>query len=520
MKRISYLLILGMLIFSRTWGIEISIRDTGAIPDSVSLNTKAIQTAIDKCHQTGGGTVKVPAGIYLTGTIFLRDNVCLELQAGAELRGSTDISDYPEIKRNRALVYAYKTENASLQGNGTINGQGKFFTVKDNAPNRPFLVLIDSCFQIRISGVKLKNSAMWNLRLFGGSDIYVTGISIYSHCNFNNDGIDIDSKNVIISDCFIDCDDDALCLKSDRNVPCENVTVTNCVLASNCNLIKMGTASFGGFKNITISNCVLRRASESNLRDWDKTIKGITDSITGISGIALEIVDGGHMDQINISDIIMEGVQTPVFIRLGSRRNATGSMKNIQISNVIANNYSLIPSIISGVPGFYIENVKINNCIFNCMGKGEIYSHDIKIPEAEKGYPENRMFGHSLPAFGFFIRHVRGIQLVNLQFNLLNRDNRPAIWMEEGNSIYADNIVLSGPFLSPDAFFFRNVSNAWIQGFRSETPPDNFLYIDGENSSGIRLTNNDFSRVKKISTAGSAIKKKNIVTTMGNIRGK
>lgn len=517
MKKKIYLLGLGMMIFTQTWGIEISIRDTGAIADSTSLNTEAIQKAIDKCHQMGGGTVKVPAGIYLTGTIFLKDNVCFELQTGAELRGSTDISDYPEIKRNRALVYAYKTENASLQGNGTINGQGKFFNVKDNAPDRPFLVLIDSCFQIRISGLKLKNSAMWNLRLFGGSDIYVTGISIYSHSNFNNDGIDIDSRNVIISDCFIDCDDDALCFKSDRNVPCENVIVTNCALASNCNLIKMGTASFGGFKNITISNCVLKRASESNLRNWNKTIRGITDPVTGISGIALEIVDGGHMDQINISDIVMEGVQTPVFIRLGSRRNTTGSMKNIQINNVIANNCSLIPSIISGVPGFKIENVKINNCIFNLMGRGEIYSHDIKVPEAEKGYPENRMFGHSLPAFGFFIKHVRGIQLLNLQFNLLNPDNRPAIWMEEGSSIYAENIFLTGPSLSPDAFFFRNVSDAWIQGFRTETAFDNFLYIDGENSSDIKLTNNDFSRIKNFVTYSPDLRNKNAVIMLNNI---
>ncbi len=175
-----------------------------------------------------------------------------EVQRGAELRESGNIADYPEIKNNRALIYANKAKNASLQGDGVINGQGGLFHVGDNAPNRPFLVLIDSCTHIRISNLKLKNSAMWCLRLFGGSDIYVTGIQIYSHSNFNNDGIYIDSRDVRISDCYIDSDDDALSLKSDRQVPCENVVVTNCVLASNCNLIKMGTASFGGFKNITV----------------------------------------------------------------------------------------------------------------------------------------------------------------------------------------------------------------------------------------------------------------------------
>jgi hypothetical protein len=151
------------------------------------------------------------------------------------------------------------------------------------------------------------------------------------------------------------------------------------------------------------------------------------------------------------------------------------------------------------------------------MGKGEIYSHDTKVSEAEKGYPENRMFGYSLPAYGFFIRHARGIQLLNLQFNLLNPDHRPAIWIEEANSIYADNINLAGPSLSPDAFFLRNTSNAWFQGFRTETAFDNFLYIDGEDSSDIKLTNNEFSRIKNIVTYSPVTRKKNTVIMLNNI---
>jgi len=453
-KKIRFL-ILFTFIAVQAISIELSVTDFGAIPDSVTLNTKAIQAAIDKCHQSGGGIVKVPAGVYLTGTLFLKDNVTFEVQRGAEIRGSGKINDYPEIKRNRALIWAYKTKNASLQGDGVINGQGGLFPVGDNAPNRPFLVLIDSCTHIRISNLKLKNSAFWALRLFGGSDIYVTGVHIYSHCNFNNDGIDIDSKDVRISDCYIDTDDYALCFKSDRGVPCENVVVTNCILASNCNLIKMGTASFGGFKNITIQNCVLRRATESNFRHWHKSIGGVTDSITGIAGIALEIVDGGHLDQVNISDIVMEGVQTPIFIRLGSRRNPTGSLKNVIISNVIATNASLIPNIISGVPGFNIENVNIRNCIFNCMGKGEHVSYETEVPESENKYPENRMFGHSLPAFGFYIRHAKDIELSDIKFNLLNPDSRPALWVEKTASVDIRNLSVKGSATNKKLFYFR-----------------------------------------------------------------
>lgn len=203
----------------------------------------------------------------------------------------------------------------------------------------------------------------------------------------------------------------------------------------------------------------MRRASESNLRNWNKTIAGITDSIAGISGIALEIVDGGHLDQVNISDIVMEGIQTPIFIRLGSRRNATGSMKNIQISNVIATNCSLIPSIISGVPGFDIENVNIRNCTFNCMGKGKLVSYQDDVPEAENKYPENRMFGSSLPAFGFYIRHAKDIQLTDIRFNLINPDSRPALWVEKTASVHTDNLTIKGTALANKMIYFRDLND-------------------------------------------------------------
>jgi polygalacturonase len=413
-----------------------NILDYGAKADSITINTQAIQKVIDICYDKGGGIVIIPNGIFITGTLQLKDNITLHLEKMAVLRASIDTLDFPGGVDTQSLIYINQAKNVSVNGEGTIDGRGSSFIVnKSNPDNRPNLILVRDCKNIRIEDVTLKNSAYWTLRLQGNEHVFIKGISIYSHANLNNDGIDIDSKDVVISDCIIDTDDDALCFKSSQKTPCENVVVTNCIIASNCNFIKMGTMSRGGFKNITISNCVLRPASESNFRAWNKNLTGITDSITGISGIALEVVDGGFLDQVSITNISMEGVQTPVFIRLGSRENPTGSLKNVLISNIIATTKSLISSSITAVPGFYVENVILRNIIINCKGGGTLSDINRSVPEVEKNYPENRMFGNTLPAYGLYVRHARNITLDNVQFKLLQPDARFALWLEDSHDI-------------------------------------------------------------------------------------
>lgn len=424
---------------------DYEITEYGAKADGLTLNTQSIQKAIDQCSINGGGTVIVPPGVFLTGSISLKNHVTLYLTKNAVLRGSTNIAEYSNSQNLQALVSVYQVEDVSITGEGVIDGQGNSFPVKDNAPNRPYVVLVQESKNIHIENVKLKNSAMWTLRLRGSEHIIIKGISIYSHTNFNNDGIDIDSKDVVISDCIIDCDDDALCFKTDSRKTCENVAVTNCIISSNCNFIKFGTASLGGFKNISIGNCVLRPASESNHRFWNKSVPGVTDSITGISGIALEVVDGGFMDHVTISNISMIGVQTPIFIRLGSRRNPTGYLKNVIISNIIATTHSKIPCLISGVPGFYIENVILRDMFIACKGGGELSDVTRVIPENEKGYPENRMFGFSLPAYGMYIRHARNITIDNLQFELLQPDYRPALYFDDAQDIHIRHLKAAPP---------------------------------------------------------------------------
>lgn len=436
-----------------------NILDYKAKADGRTINTAAIQKAVDDCAANGGGLVLVPSGTFITGIIRLKSNVNFHLDAGAVLQAVADGSKY------RSLLLVDSAEHVSITGEGVLFGNGKNFVVGEEAPDRPYIVFLKNSRNILIENVTLKQAAAWTLRLYACEHVIIKGISIYSHANFNNDGIDIDGKDVVVTGCIIDSGDDAICLKSDDPQRlCENVTVTNCILASNCNLIKMGTGSLGGFKNISISNCVLRRATESPLHHWNsKPDHFIPDSITGISGIALEVVDGGIMDQVNISNITMTGVQTPIFIRLGSRKNPTGSLKNIIISNITATASSNMSSTISAVPGYYIENVILRDIIINCNGGGTLADVQRQVPEKEHDYPENRMFGWTLPAYGLYVRHARNITLNNVQFNLLQPDARPAIWLEDVHDLKA----------------------AWL---KMDTPVGDMAPVRQVNTSGVNIT--------------------------------
>jgi hypothetical protein len=485
-------------VFQHIAAADYNIKNYGAIPDGKTLSTAFIQKAIDDCSGNGGGRVIVPAGAYLSGSLFLKNNIELHFEAGAIIIGSIDRKDYPVTGGERGLVFGINADNVSITGFGEINGNGSAFFNGDNAPDRPFLILFKNSRKITVSGVTLKNAAFWTFRLLYNDGVIVNGIRIYSHVNYNNDGIDIDSKNVVVSNCIIDTDDDAMCFKRESAFICENVVVSNCILASNCNFIKMGTASAGGFKNISISNCICRKAAESNFRYWNKNIPGVTDPITGIAGIALEIVDGGSMDKVNISNISMEGVQTPVFIRLGNRNNATGSIKNVIISNINARTYSRIPSSITAIPGFYIENVILKDILVDSKGGAKAGDVDVVVPEKEKAYPENRMFGPGLPAYGLFIRHVKNISLENVQFKLLSVDTRPCLYLEDVEEIKISDFKATVPANKQPVIRLNQVANLMISGYSPNQIVPLFLHLKGGSSHNILLSNNNLQNVKKI----------------------
>jgi Glycosyl hydrolases family 28 len=485
---------------------DTNITDFGAKSDGTTINTEAIQKAIDQTAVKGGRVV-VPQGEFLSGTIYLKSNVTLYIQKGGMLKGSPNLKDYPEntpsvkgMKPHRAfwksmpskaLVYADNVDNIGLMGEGIIDGNGRSpaFLTKDDDPNRPKLIFVVNCRKVRVENLRFQNTAFWLQHYFACDGVIIKGLNIYNHGNKNVDGIDIDSKNVVISDCIIDCDDDAICFKSDGNFLCENVVVTNCVLSTTCNFIKMGTASYTGFKNISITNCVLKRPSESLVRDWSKQSRGIADSLTGLAGIALEIVDGGTMDKINISNIVMSGLQTPIFIKLGSRMNPTGSIRNVSISNIMATAESFITSSITAVPGFYVDNVVLSNIQFFAKGFDNPFPLSTIIPENEKNYPENRMFGDNLPAYGFYLRHVKNIYFDNIQFTLQGKENRPAFHIEDAANIQIRDCKVEIPDNRQPILNVVDVNGLYVSNVFDTQPIPLLFHVSGTKSSRIKVAN-------------------------------
>lgn len=449
-KLFLFLLIPYFFINAQSFQRNYNIMEFGAKGDGVTLNTEAIQKAIDKCS-IAGGTVIVPKGNFLTGSLLLKDNVDIYLMNGALLLGSTNIKDYkeylPELKSYNdsflrySVFYAERISNISIRGEGTIDGQGSSFKVTtkekpERYKNRPYIFRFVECNKIKIEGIRLQNSAMWMQQYLGCNDVLIKGISVFNHANQNNDMIDIDGcKNFIMSDCFGDSDDDAITIKSTSPYISENITITNCVVSSHCNAFKLGTESTGGFRNITVSNIIIKPSSVKT------TIYGAPG---GISGITLGAVDGGPLENIIISNIVIEGVQVPFYLRLGNRgrkhtpeavQPGISTFRNVFLSNIIATKLaSNIGASITGIPDNYIENVTLSNIFVEYPGGGNREDALKKLDELIDHYPESTMWG-ILPSYGVFIRHAKYITMNNVRFNVIDNDKRPAIILDDVEGI-------------------------------------------------------------------------------------
>ncbi|MBI4873416.1 MAG: right-handed parallel beta-helix repeat-containing protein [Acidobacteria bacterium] len=400
------------------------VREQGAAADGTQLATKAIQAAVDACAAAGGGRVYFPPGRYLSGTIFLKSNVGLELEAGAVLLGSQNLADYPDAipafrsytdtYTRKSLIYAEKLENVSIRGRGKIDGQGAAF--KGPYLVRPYMIRVIECRNILVEDVTIADSPMWVQHYLACDDVVIRGIKVYSKVNHNNDGIDIDcSQRVRISDCDISSGDDAIVLKSTANRPTKDVVVANCTLTTLCNALKLGTESNGGFENIAVSNCTV----------FD----------TRLAGIAVEMVDGGLLDRVSFTNIVMNNVGAPIFVRLGNRarpfqengaKPGMGRLRNVLISNVQATGAGKIGCSITGLPGHPAENVTLDNVRLSFVGGGTAADAGRKVEEFPEKYPEFQMFG-TLPAYGLFCRHARNLTLRNVETRFEKPEARPGL---------------------------------------------------------------------------------------------
>lgn len=451
--------------------------DCGIVGDGTTLNTSAIQHAVDSLSNLPqGGTLRFGPGRYLTGLITLKSNVTLQLHAEATILGSTNPYDYdrPAAVGARGdedihlgLFVAHQAENLKICGQGTIDGQGLDLALAidslhhtgeriDPAYNlrrmrpttRPKLMFFDDCRGIDISGVTLRNSSGWGLSLHKSSNIQIAGITVYNRAYWNNDGIDLnDCSHALVKDCNINSADDGICLKSDDPTSgCDDITIRNCAIVSSASAFKCGSASYGGFRNIRV---------------YDLTVHD-----TFRSAIALETVDGGVIDNITIERITARNTGNPLFICLGARHDERpGICRNITIRHLSATvpfgrpdeaydlrgpevNYfhNPWPSSIAGLPGRDIENIVLEDLDLTYPGratKGMAYVGLYRVGEvneAAEGYPEFSMYGE-LPSWAFYLRHIKGVSLHNVTLRLADTDFRPAIVLDDVKDYQLSDIV-------------------------------------------------------------------------------
>lgn len=459
-----------------------NIQDYGAVGDGIQLNTVAIQAAIDDCGKNGGGTVFIPCGTYLAGSIHLKSNINLYFETGAKLLGSKDLDNhfdpdeaisyplYQDVSHSyfhHSLIWGENLENIAITGLGTIDMQSAWEKDDTRWPMRrgAKIIALKKCKHVTITDLTLLNSTDLAVYLAGCETVRISKITADVHI----DGISPDCcKDVIISDCIIRSGDDAIVPKSsytlNRLQMCENVVITNCIISSRCNAIKLGTESNAGYRNFSISNCTIYN--------------------TRFAGIALEAVDGGILEGVSISNISMKNVGTPFFIILADRRRGPqgtgmGSIRNITIDNIVvtgpyeswtAKRESIecgsdiqepicVTSTITGQPGHCIKNIRLSNIRMVVLGGGLKEDAEICVPEDPKSYPESTRFGLKLPSYAFYCRHCEEISFYNVSVGFEIEDERPAFIFDDVKGLRLHGVECSTADSSIKAVQFKeNVS--------------------------------------------------------------
>jgi polygalacturonase len=481
-----------------------NVKNFGAVEGGNQNCATAIQKTIDACALTGGGKVYFPAGKYLTSTFFLKNNVFLYMDAGAEILASRNPADYTQSKGIYStetdvpcLIMADKLENIGFEGPGKINGQAEHewsdlkemdnfikteieiaqksgIEMKRAYAKDPKVCLfyITNCKNVRMSQITITASPNWAVHLANCSDVLVQGISLYSSLDkgVNSDGLDIDAcKNVRIADCHIETGDDAICLKSTNKNgvynSCENVTVTNCTLISTSTALKIGTESHGDFKNIVFSNSVISNTNR---------------------GIGIFVRDGATVDGVIFSNLVIEcrrkhfnwwGDGDPIRFVLLKRKpeSRLGYIRNVLVSNVIARGQGT--SLIAGfegegsIPFRNLENIRLDN-VHLTMSAEEL--SDKRATSILK------------------IKQISGFSIRNSSFGF-EKTKTEALWSSSIEATNVQNMDIENCQVDgllqnkTPALKFTFVSDAFLQNVNLKNPDDCYLMVEGETSKRIKI---------------------------------
>jgi hypothetical protein len=490
------------------------IRAFGAKGDGVTLDTTAVQAALDAAHASGGGIVIVPTGVFVIGTVEMKSNVTLHLTAQGKLLGSADGKQYRAAEAiptrgehtmgdgNVGLIFAANAENIAIEGSGTIDGQGAQFRrpagggqppAGISGNQRPHHLLFYKCTNLTVRGIFLTACAYHSVRVCVCTYATFDGLRIYSRVNSNNDGFHfISSQFVHVSNCDVQCQDDACALFGS----CKFVTVVNCTFSTRWSVFRFGT---GEAENIVVSNCIIHST-------YGCPIKLRCDSRS-------------RFENISFSNLVLKDVTGPISIGLGQQRPQPGVpapkpgiARNISFNGIRATVVKPVRLPDTDVGGPYNEGEIFSCIILNGMDAGFIENvsfHDVHVTfpgggtkeqGAVRDVPKLAAEYYAIgvpPAHGLYARNVRGLTLSNVRFETAQPDLRPAVIFDRVEDASVNGLSVHGQREAESVLRFIDSRDVLITAARVLTPATVFLQIEGNSTAGITLDGGDLTKAAK-----------------------
>lgn len=470
--RIALLLMALALPAGPTLARVFNVTDYGARGDGVHENAESIQQTIDAASNAGGGVVLFPPGEYRTATIFLKDNVTLRLARGSTIKGTPDYSLYPAdiepvyetflLRKDRyaprVLIVALEKENVAIEGEGIIDGNGEVPALKEKKRLESInLIRFINCRNVRVEGtgslqrkLLITNAAHWALQPIGVDGLTVRNVHIHNYGGETPDGLAIcDSRNVLVEDCRVESDDDAMTLKSGTpEILIENVTVRHSTFISRVCGFKIGPQTFGGFKNIHITDCHFEGAVKPPGTKYDPH-----------HGVFLNIGNGGFIDGVLVENCTMRNLPSALSVFLGRiqsdywkaywpgkpEKTAWGSIKNITFRNIRARNMGSFGIMLEGRREKRLQNLRFEDIQIESAGAGETLP---PVPEKPGAYPNlGYLYDWNIGTWGMFMRHVDGVTFEDVYLWTRQDDPRPDVYIDDVQRFARGDYV---PQVQPD----------------------------------------------------------------------
>ncbi|WEA01135.1 glycoside hydrolase family 28 protein [Mucilaginibacter sp. SJ] len=491
-----------------------NIRDFGAKGDGKSLDTAAVQAAIDTCNKEQGGTVMVPAGVFVIGTVELKSNVTLHIAAQGKLLGTADGRQYRACDTipldigwtmndgNVGLIFAVNADNITIEGNGIIDGQGAQFRsdTKGVLPpagitgnHRPYHLLFYQCKNLTVRNISLINSAYHSVRVCLCSYVKMEGLFIRGKVVHNNDGFHfIGSTYVHVTNCDVQCQDDACALFGS----CKFVTVSDCSFSTRWSVFRFGG---GEAENITVSNCLIYE--------------------TYGCPIKMRCSPGSRFENISFSNLVMKDVTGPISIGLGIQKSSVnkttdtpGIIRNISFNNIQATVVKPVPLrdsefaskynpgeifscvTLNAMDDVFLENISFDNVHITFPGGGTTEQAAVRdVPKVAGEYYEIGI----PPAYGMYARNVQGLSLHNIRFATASPDQRPALILDNVEDATINGLSAQGQKSAESLLRFINTRDVLVSALRVLTPVTNLLQAEGKECANIKIEGGDLSKADK-----------------------